>query len=50
MTGTELAAASAIMVGSTAASAVYIGDTLVWQENTGRLPRGYTEVEYIEST
>ena len=50
MTGTELAAASAIMLGSTAASAVYIGDTLVWQENTGRLPRGYTEVEYIEST
>lgn len=30
MTNTELATASAIMVGSNAASAVYIGDTLMW--------------------
>ena len=51
MTNTELAAASAIMVGSTAASAVYIGDALIWQAATpGRLPSGYTELEYIAST
>ena len=50
MTNTEIANASAIMLGSTAASAMYIGNTLVWQEWTGRLPRGYTEVEYIKST
>lgn len=50
MTNTELAAASAIMLGSTAASAVYIGNTLAWQQHTGRLPAGYTEVEYISST
>lgn len=50
MTNTELANASKIILGTTEASAVYIGDTLVWQVQTGRLPAGYTELEYIKST
>jgi hypothetical protein len=31
MTNTELASASKVILGTTEASAVYIGDTLVWQ-------------------
>lgn len=50
MTNTELASASKVILGTTEASAVYIGDTLVWQVQTGRLPAGYTELEYIKST
>ena len=53
MTSTEIAQASKIMLGSTEAEAMYIGDTLIWtatQQSNGRLPAGYTEVEYISST
>ena len=50
MTSTEIAAADSIMLGSTQAEAMYIGDTLIWQAQTSRLPSGYTEVEYISST
>lgn len=48
MTNTELASASKVILGTTEASAMYIGDTLIW--HSGRLPVGYTEVEYISST
>lgn len=51
MTNTEIAAASKIMLGSTEAEAMYIGNTLIWQpQSPGRLPQGYTELEYISST
>lgn len=50
MTNTEITNASKIMLGSTEAQAMYVGSELVWQAHTGRLPRGYTEVEYISST
>lgn len=50
MTNTEIANASKIMLGSTEASAMYIGDTLIWPINTGPLPVGYTQLEYISST
>lgn len=48
MTNTELASASKVMLGTTEATAMYIGDTLVW--NKGPLPTGYTQLEYISST
>lgn len=53
MTNTELANATSIMLGTTQASAMYIGNTLIWSNNTGRgdfvlgpdkLPSGYTQV------
>lgn len=50
MTSTEIAAAEKIMLGSTEATAMYIGDTLIWQPVQSRLPAGYTELEYISST
>lgn len=51
MTSTEIAAADKIMLGSTEAEAMYIGSTLIWQPQApGRLPQGYTELEYISST
>ena len=53
MTNTELGNATSIMLGTTQASAMYIGDTLVWGYSGGgggRLPEGYTELEYIAST
>lgn len=48
MTNTELASASKVMLGTTEATAMYIGDTLIWK--AGPLPVGYTQLEYIEST
>jgi hypothetical protein len=42
MTSTEIGAADKIMLGSTEADAMYIGDTLIWPINTGPLPAGYT--------
>lgn len=53
MTNTELGSATSIMLGTTQASAMYIGSTLIWPIQTqpvSRLPQGYTEVEYIKST
>ena len=50
MTNTDIANASKIMLGSIEASAMYIGDTLMWPINTGPLPAGYTQLEYISST
>lgn len=50
MTNTDIASATSIMLGTTQASAMYIGNTLMWPINTSRLPSGYTEVEYIAST
>lgn len=53
MTSTEIANASKIMLGSTEATAMYIGSTQVWTAQTtpvGPLPSGYTELEYISST
>lgn len=51
MTSTTIASASKIMLGTTEAVAMYIGSTLIWQAQTpGRLPAGYTELEYISST
>jgi hypothetical protein len=53
MTNTELGSATSIMLGTTQASAMYVGDTLVWGYSgggSGRLPEGYTELEYIAST
>ena len=53
MTSTEIANASKIMLGSTEATAMYIGNTLIWEPQTtpvGPLPAGYTELEYISST
>ena len=48
MTNTELANASKVILGTTEASAVYIGDTLVWQTASSALPYD-TEVEYIQT-
>lgn len=53
MTSTQISAASKIMLGTTEATKMYIGDTLMWQAQTipvSRLPQGYTELEYISST
>lgn len=50
MTSTEIGNASKVMLGTTEVSAMYIGSTLLWQQQIGRLPQGYTELEYIEST
>lgn len=52
MTNTDIANASNIMLGTTQASAMYIGDTLMWgySGGGGRLPEGYIELEYIAST
>lgn len=53
MTNTEIAQATNIMFGTTQVSAMYLGSTLLWQQQTqptSRLPQGYTEVEYISST
>lgn len=51
MISTEITAANKIILGSTEAEAMYIGSTLIWQaQSPGRLPQGYTELEYISST
>lgn len=47
MTNTELASASSIMLGTTQVSAMYIGNTLVWSNNT--VPYD-AEIEYLEGT
>ena len=47
---TDIENAEKIIVGNQEAIGLYVGNTQIWSENTGRLPRGYTEVEYIEST
>ena len=51
MSGFDLSTISDVYVGSTQYSSVYYGSTLIWQAAPpGRLPAGYTELEYIEST
>lgn len=44
---------SNIMIGSTQAQKAYLGTTLIWEYSsgdTGRLPSGYKELDYIAST
>lgn len=53
MTSTEITTASKVMLGTTEAVAMYIGSNKIWEQQTGpvgRLPQGYTELEYISST
>ena len=50
MINTDLENASKIMIGSTEIQKIYIGSQSIWQIYTGKLPRGYTELEYISST
>lgn len=56
MTSTEIASASKIMLGTTEATAMYIGSTQIWSTGGGSqyqangLPNGWTELEYISST
>ena len=50
MTNTEIANASKIMIGTTEAIKIYIGNTQVWEAQTSLLPSGYTELEYISSS
>ena len=50
MTNTELANASNVILGTTEASAVYIGNTLMWQKTQQpQLPYD-AEIEYLESS
>lgn len=41
---------SDIKIGTTQANKVYVGSTLVWEYNSGGLPSGFRELEYIAST
>lgn len=50
MINTDLENASKIMIGSQEAEAIYVGSNLIWEEYTGLLPKGYTQLEYISST
>ena len=50
MINTDLENAESIYLGNTEISALYIGSNLMWELNTGLLPRGYKQLEYIEST
>lgn len=50
MISTDLENAENIYLGSTEVSALYIGSNLMWELNTGLLPKGYTQLEYISST
>lgn len=50
MNGFDLSTISGIYVGNVQYSSIYYGSTLVWQANTGPLPTGYTQLEYISST
>ena len=50
MTSTEIANADKVMLGSTEAVKMYVGSTMIWEMNTGPLPQGYTELQYISST
>jgi hypothetical protein len=42
MINTDLENAKNIYLGSTEVSALYIGSNLMWELNTGLLPKGYT--------
>lgn len=50
MNGLDLSTISDVYVGSTQYSSIYYGSNLIWQANTGPLPTGYTQLEYIAST
>ena len=50
MISTDLENASKIMIGSQEVETIYVGSTPIWQIHTSKLPRGYTELEYISST
>lgn len=50
MINTDLENAENIYLGSTEVSALYIGSNLMWELNTGLLPKGYIQLEYISST
>ena len=50
MNGFDLSTISDVYVGSTQYTSIYYGSTLIWQANTGPLPAGYTQLEYISST
>lgn len=41
--------ADAIKIGTSTVSKVYVGTELVYPNGGGRLPQGYTEVEYVEN-
>lgn len=41
---------SNIMIGSTQVQKMYLGNTIVWEHSTSRLPSGYKELAYIAST
>lgn len=41
---------SKLYLGDTEIKKAYVGEELVYQEKKGRLPAGYTEVEYIQSS
>lgn len=41
---------SNIMIGETQVQKMYLGTNLIWEYNSGRLPSGYKELEYIAST
>lgn len=50
MNGLDLSTISDVYVGGTQYNSIYYGSNLVWQANTGPLPAGYTQLEYISST
>lgn len=41
---------SNIMLGETQVQKMYLGTNLIWEYNSGRLPSGYKELDYIAST
>lgn len=41
---------SNIMIGNTQVQKMYLGNTIVWEHSTSRLPSGYKELDYIAST
>lgn len=50
MNGFDLSTISGVYVGSTQYSQIYIGSDKIWPVQTGPLPAGYTQLEYISST
>lgn len=50
MNGFDLSTISGIYVGSTQYSQIYVGSDKIWPVQTGPLPAGYTQLEYISST
>lgn len=50
MNGFDLSTISDVYVGSTQYSQIYIGSDKIWPVQTGPLPAGYTQLEYISST